>query len=685
MIVIGITGGYDPSCGDFNHETGFKFNFGKGNSHDSAAALIKDGEVIAAIEQERINRIKHTNARPTNAIRYCLDVAGLNISDVDYFAYYVSEKRVNAALKRLLLHMPGMEVFEDGRALLGAALRRDLGDDFDPGKLVFVNHHLAHAVSSFSMSGFDSSLVMTIDGQGDALAGAVYHGIDGKLQRISSTAISDSLGFFYLDIIKLLGFDIFDEYKVMGLAPYGDPARFRDLLKTLYTLRSRGRYIIHDRKAQRLMNSVCLRRRGEKITQDHKDLAASLQEALEDIALHQIEHYRNAVYPRKITNIFSQSTVPKRLCLAGGVAHNCSLNGKILNSSMFDEVFVQPASHDAGCALGAALHVCQKYSKGNHTNQPLQHVYWGKDVGSNEKIEKILDKWVGLVEFSRMENPAKTVAKLISQGAVVGWVQGRSEFGPRALGNRSILADPRPEDNKTLINSMVKKREGFRPFAPAVLNEYAHTYFDIPQESEPPFMTFVVSVKEEYRSQLGAVTHVDGTARVQTVSKQINKRFWELIDAFRAITNVPILLNTSFNNNAEPIVDSDEDALTCFLTTDLTHLVIGDYLIVKRNNLPEECLNMNVSLPGHIDLVHTSRRLPGKKQEGSFRGIDTTQQRHMNLSPLIYNLLIQLEHDDIPLGDLMTRNGLDHAEQRCQIAEELYGLWSERMLILQPH
>src|SRR5262249_1296171 len=282
---------------------------------------------------------------------------------------------------------------------------------------------------------------------------------------------------------------------------------------------------------------------------------ASLQETLEDIAFHTIRYYR-------------QVTGQKRLCLAGGVAHNCTLNGKLLYSGLFDDVFIQPAAHDAGCALGSAMHAYLQ-AKGSLSRPRLDHVFWGSDAGADDEIESTLSRWTELVEFEKVDNVAERAAQLLAGGSVIGWVQGRSEFGPRALGNRSILADPRPAENKRVINAMVKKREGYRPFAPSVPEEDAADIFVPPPMKTAPFMIFVVDVREHQRALLGAVTHVNGSARVQTVSRSTNARYHRLLAEFKALTGVPVLLNTSFNNNAEPIVDSVEDAVVCYLTTGL--------------------------------------------------------------------------------------------------------------------
>jgi carbamoyltransferase len=360
----------------------------------------------------------------------------------------------------------------------------------------------------------------------------------GAFAEIDAFPQSKSLGVLYLEAIKYIGYASFDEYKVMGLAPYGDPERFLGLLRTSYALLPDGKYdLALDRIDATLKPAVERRAKGAPITQAHMDLAAGLQSALEEIVLHVLRHHQRASGHR-------------RLCLAGGVAHNCTMNGKIARSGMFEEIFVQPAAHDAGCALGAALAVSVPDGAAPRPRR-LSSVYWGRDVGDDRAIRAELDRWSPWLTVERSADVARTAASLIAGGAVIGWVQGRSEFGPRALGHRSILADPRPAENKDRINRMVKKREAYRPFAPSVLEERAHEFFVLPQAASTlGFMVIVLEVREDRRELLGAITHVDGTARVQTVSRAASPRYWDVIHAFGELTGVPVLLNTSFNNNA---------------------------------------------------------------------------------------------------------------------------------------
>jgi len=380
------------------------------------------------------------------------------------------------------------------------------------------------------------------------------------------------------------------------LAPYGNPEVYRDMFKTFYSLLPNGRHETHHQFFPVLNRLEGIpREKDDPFTQVHKDVAAAIQDALEAIAFHILKHYK-AKYN------------PKRLCLAGGVAQNCTLNGKILYSGMFDDVFVQPASTDAGTAIGGALYTYYTEAKQKPVGQRrLEHVYWGTDIGDNDQILQTIRQWELFLDCEKHDQIEAVTAQLLAEGAVVGWVQGRTEFGPRALGNRSILADPRPPENKDVINAMVKKREAFRPFAPSVLEEYAAEYYDIPDHwhyKKFPFMTFVLGVRKDKQQILGATTHVDGTARIQTVSKDTNPRYWTLIDEFRKITGIPVVLNTSFNNNVEPIVNTVEEAIVCFLTTKINYLVAGNYLMKKKEVDHRLFLEMIPSLPLHVELAH---------------------------------------------------------------------------------
>ncbi|MCP4347097.1 MAG: nodulation protein [Desulfobacterales bacterium] len=662
MIVVGLAG-----YGESVYEN--KMNLPYWLGHDTAAVLLKDGKVLAGSEEERLNRIKHTNKMWAQSLRFCLESSGITPRDVDAFACNLTEESYNMLLKKLCLHNPKFEGLTDARAFLTDMISRQLNCEIDPGKIMFVHHHLCHAESAYFHSGYDNALVLTADGQGDMMSGSVYSAWGSELEHLKFFSASDSLGDLYTESIRFLGYKLFDEYKVMGLAPYGDPGKYRDILNSFYQLLPDGEYRIFLDRIVSLYSVLTPRKKGEPFTQTHKDIAASLQEALEKIMFHILTHYQKV-------------TAHKNICLAGGVAHNCTVNGKILYSGMFEDIFVQPAAHDAGCALGAALHV-HNSQKSSARPEPVRHVFWGTDIGDNNFIQKTLELWKPLVQFEKQENICKEAARLMADGAVIGWVQGRSEFGPRALGNRSILADPRPAENKERINMMVKKREGYRPFAPSVLEEYVDEYFETNGKKSFPFMIFVLNVNQDKRESLGAITHVDGTARIQSVSGDTNPMYWQLINEFRKITGIPIVLNTSFNNNAEPIVDSLEDSIACYLTTGLNYFVAGDYLVSKKNISYKNYLDMTVSLP-----IFTGLRKAGRfVSENEFCTSDEIYcnfdgGRSAQLSSQAYELLTKADKEKT-LGDLCRSLAISE-EQTEEVINEIVELWSQRLVVIEP-
>ncbi|MES0213621.1 carbamoyltransferase [Mesorhizobium sp. M0028] len=666
MLCLGISGGLDQV-----HEN--RFELRNAFMHDGAAVLVRDGRVIAAVEEERLNRMKHSNKLPIRSIQYCLSAAGVQLNDIDRVALYASEPYANAMLEGMSASHPDiLSIPLDAKTLVQDLLTREFGTKLDSSRISFVGHHQAHAVSAFAMSGFEQSLILAIDGSGDFLSGLLAVGSGTEITQLEAFPENNSLGLFYLETIRYLGYGLFDEYKVMGLAPYGDPAPYRELFEQFYELSANGGgYRVHlDRIGPALLRNIEVRRKGMPFTQQHRDVSASLQEALERIVFHILRHHREA-------------TGMKRLCLAGGVAHNCTMNGKLLYSGLFEDIFVQPASHDAGCALGAALIVSNEMGRPAPCER-LQGVYWGPDLGSERAVQQELNAWAGHLEVERSDDVASSAADWIANGAVIGWVQGRSEFGPRALGNRSILADPRPAANKDRINAMVKKREGYRPFAPSVLEEDASEFFDLPDgRHEFPFMNFVVRVRDSKRALLGAITHVDGTARLQTVSRDANPAYWEVINAFKKRTGTPILLNTSFNNNAEPIVDSVADAIATFLTTELDGLVVGPFLVKKRAATLQDWTALAVSLPPYVSL-HQTRAYKAPDRRETHCEISTTHfsSDSLRISHDLFNLLMRIEGEAV-LGDLLSTIAPDQAKREA-LMEGLRRLWEQRLVRLHP-
>lgn len=639
--------------------------------HDAAAALVENGHILAAVEEERLNRIKHFGGFPVQAIRSCLAVRNVDLQEVDLIVVDESEEFLNK--------VAGQHVLEDaevrlrtGRERIADLFAREFGVDVAT-KIRFCGHHRAHLSSAFYPSGFDRALVVSIDAWGEHLSGVVALGEAGRLTELAEYGINQSIGELYVESIKVLGYRRFDEYKVMGLAPYGNPKTFRNVIARCYRLLPKGDYEIEPAHLRtELLTEAGLialaRRTGEPFSQQHKDFAAALQEALEEIVLHVLGH-------------FAQATGERSLCLAGGVAHNCSMNGAILTSGGFDRVFVQPAAHDAGNAVGAAL-ALDAEARRPLRHEAMTHIYLGPSVGDRDAIRMELQKWETLLAVELCPDITARTARLLADGAVVGWVQGRSEFGPRALGNRSILADARPVANRDRVNGMVKKREAYRPFAPSVPQERLGDFFVVPpSEANLGFMVFVTRVHETVRELLGAVTHVDGSARVHAVARDVNPRYWSLLDTFGALTGVPVLLNTSFNRNIEPIVDSVHDAVTCFLTTDLDWLIIEDFLISRRQPASFDKL---------IPRLRPSRKLVavGSPYEGSthiFR-LESISNRWFSepvqeLSENAFRVLLAADGLQT-IHELLSR--VNAISEGSLVVKELLRLWEARAIVLAP-
>jgi carbamoyltransferase len=559
--------------------------------HDAAAALIHDGKIISCAAEERFTRAKHSlnlvgnTLLPKNAIWYCLQDAGISIHNVDIVAHYCNFTD-ESILKRLeLLHSSVRPVDVDGlresyfKIYESMLCRESTLSQFEaitgerPQSFLPVGHHEAHAASAFFCSGFSEALILTLDGSGELESSIIALGRGSRIEEIRRTYLPTSLGALYLIVTVYLGFrSLGDEYKVMGLAAYGNPATYRACFESLITLEEDGQYLTPG-LAQKGLQEFLLRRLGaprkpwEPIEGKHADIAAALQEALCRTVLHLLRHAR-------------AHTKVRRLCMAGGVALNCSLTGAIARSGLFDDIFVQPASSDEGGSLGAALFAFHGGSDAA-TNDRLMHASFGP-LFEPDEIHRALRKYEDKLIWSFRDDIESAAAEELSRGKVVGWFQGRMEFGPRALGNRSILADPRDPNMKDRINKQIKRREAFRPFAPAILEEEAGNYFDMTGLSSSPFMLFAVPVKREKINIIPAVTHVDGTARVQTVSRDDNPAFWNLISKFKRLAGIPVVLNTSFNVRNEPIVCSPTDALKCFLATDIDCLGIGPFFVRKR-------------------------------------------------------------------------------------------------------
>jgi carbamoyltransferase len=581
--------------------------------HDSAASITYNGKIIAAAEEERFNRKKHYGEFPTLAIQYCLNEAGITLGDIDVVAYFWQRwAEVINGVKHFFRYFPGtlaalkrdnnqsivetiqkdgvQEHYDDynvGGALLlhlfrtftlGKTLTRAL--DYKGStkfKVELVDHHLAHAYSTFIPSPFEEAAIMTIDGIGsDGTCTQLAIGQGTKIKTIRKVKYPHSLGAFYSVITEYLGFyPSSDEYKVMGFAPFGDDRYVNDF-KQLIKLQPEGEYefdlswFSHQYTGKHRVSQKFIdvfgppRERGSKAVEPHyAGIAFAAQKTLEETCLH-------------MAKWLAKKTGLTNLCLAGGVALNCVMNGRLLDETPFDNFFAGPAAADGGTALGSALLVNSKRTK---TRTNGNYIYLGPGF-DDQAIENALKE--KKVTYAKKADIAAFTAQRLADGYVVGWFQGRMEYGPRALGNRSIVADPRDPGMQDRLNEKVKHREPFRPFAPSVLVENVGDFFERTHPS--PVMLLVSQVLDDRKKDIPAITHIDGTARVQTVSKDINPMYWSLIKHFESLTGIPLVVNTSFNDNNEPIVCTPQDAINCYLNTDIDGLAIGSFWLEKNDS-----------------------------------------------------------------------------------------------------
>jgi carbamoyltransferase len=549
--------------------------------HDSACCLLRDGALVAAVQEERFSRVKNDRALPRQAFRYCLREAGLSIADIDGVAFYEDHVlKLGRQIWMSLLPDLSAERRESLRRRLVSpppqdAIRRTLGYD---GPVEIVDHHHSHAASAYYFSGFQEAAILTVDGVGDWPTTTYSRASGTNIERFETVDFPDSLGLFYSAVTGYLGFEVNEgEYKIMGLAPYGQPL-YADALRPLIQIGPAGQYRL-DMKYFGYLHGDCMyspefvdllgrptRQPESPIEQFHRDVARSAQLVLEDVMIEKVRYLH-------------EQAPSENLCLAGGVALNVVANARVLREGPFERLFVQPAAGDAGGAVGAAA-VAYVHSTGRRPSETaLRSVFLGPQTSTAE-VHRVLEGSTAQFEDFRDREPEllERVVGHLAAGKVVGWFQGRCEFGPRALGARSILADPRLPEMRDRINASVKKRESFRPFAPSVLEEEQSRHFDLRHPSV--FMLETCQVISPL--PLPAITHVDGSARIHTVCAEDNPRFWRLIDAFRQRTGCPILLNTSFNLRGEPIVGSAVDALACFASSSIDILVLEDFVLDRR-------------------------------------------------------------------------------------------------------
>ncbi|MSR86584.1 hypothetical protein EXS70_00185 [Candidatus Peribacteria bacterium] len=556
--------------------------------HDSAACLVRGGEVVFAAHEERYTRKKHDEALPKNAIEHALKYAGITIDDVDAIVFY--EKPLLKFFDRIiptyitqwplgfLTYHRAMHEWMQKKLWIPQNLKKELKYK---GPVLFTSHHESHAASAYYASGFPDAAVVTVDGVGEWATTTIGRGKGTELNIVQELHFPHSLGLLYSAITYYIGFKVNSaEYKVMGLAPYGEPKYMKEM-RELIEVREDGsfrmnmkyfNYEVGLRMTGRAIEQLFgqpTRRQEAPLTQFHKDVARSLQEITEEIML-------------KVCTHAKKLCPSDNLCLAGGVALNCVANGKVLRAGIFKNIFIQPAAGDAGGALGAALAAWHKEYGGERLPK-MEHVYLG-NAYTQDEIEAYLNAQGLPYEKLGDAELIETTAGLLQGTNVVGWFQGRMEYGPRSLGNRSILADARNKENWQKVNLKIKFRESFRPFAPTVLEEKVSEWFDLDRES--PYMLLVADTRPDKRELIPAVTHVDGSARIQTIRRDQNPRYYDLIKAFEQKTGCPVIINTSFNVRGEPIVESPKDAVNCFLHTHMDILVMGNCLL-RKEKMPE--------------------------------------------------------------------------------------------------
>ncbi len=557
--------------------------------HDAGAALVKDGQLVAAAEEERFNRQKHYSDFPRQAVAYCLAEAGITIDDVDYIGFYEKPLvKFNRIIETILARWPltywnwvkSMPVWLMHKLRISHTIQAELGTDQD---IYYCQHHLAHAASAFLVSPYEEAAIITADGVGEWTTTGWGTGKGSEIVIEKEIRFPHSVGLLFSAITAYLGFRVNDaEWKVMGLAPYGKPT-YVDKFREVVDIRDDGsfrlnmKYFTHTHSTSRMFNRRWealfgrpMRPTETELDDFHRDIAHSGQKIVEEIMVKMAAHVH-------------RETGMDNLCVAGGVGLNCVANWRMLQESGFKNIFIQPAAGDSGGALGTAFYLYNSVLK-NPRTFTMTHAYWGPSF-TDDQIRRALDRaGLNYRYVDREEDLLEETAAMIADGKVIGWFQGRLEFGPRALGARSLIADARNPQMKDIINAKVKFREAFRPFAPSVLRERAHEYFEMPEGMDAPFMLLVPRVRADKHAVLPAITHQDGTGRVQTVTEEDNGRYYRLIKTFGARTGVPVVINTSFNVRGEPIVCTPQNAIDTFVKTGIDAIVLGNCVVTEKPN-----------------------------------------------------------------------------------------------------
>jgi len=601
MLTLGLCGGLDSV-----HEQAF--DTPSNYTYDGAAVLLENGSVLAAFEEERLNRIKHSNKLPVQAIARCLCTRDVDLTDID-------------------------------------------------------EHKLAHAVAAMAQSGFAESLVYVIDNAGGVFAGSHSRNGAVTLTPAMATAPTMSIQKLFHAVFPFLGLGLFDEYKAMALAPYGDPTVYASFIESLYEL-GPGHYLLHLDRIASLVGKVEPRQPGEDFTQAHKDLAASLQHAMEDIVLHVLANAKH------VTGI-------ERVCLAGGMAENSSTNGRIIYTELFREVFVHPAAYDAGCALGAALPAAQEI--GTLPAARVQGVAWGSEVGKTAEISARLKCWSGFVTVEQHDHIELAAAQRLARGDVIGWAQGRAEFGSHALGHRTALADPQRPGATVCLARALRRSTPYRPFGLAVIEEEAEQLFDLRGGPDAfRFMAAAARARDRTRALLPAGVHVDGTARLQIVARETSPRYWALLCSFQDLTGMPALLSASLNTEFEPTAESIDDAIATFLTSELDGLVLGSCMMDRSAPTWRDRLGRLVSLPPYVQMMRTKRREQGDDLLGHEIRTSYDPPRRRAICAELGDALEGLGRA-VPAAKLL--NAYSQARQ-LELLDELKTLWAERLIVL---
>lgn len=658
-LTLGLCGGLDSV-----HERAF--DSPSNYSFDGAAVLLADGVVVAAVEEERVNRIKHSSKLPVESIRRCLDAAGADLIEVDRIAYYTDEASANSLLTRFRLLKPGRLSNIDARTLFAQLLGHSFACQVDASRLCFFEHRLTHAMPAMAQSGYMRSLVYVLDNAGGVFLGSRHENGLVELEPLMMTGPEISIQRLFHAVFPFLGLDLFDEYRAMALAPHGDPTVFADIVGSTYELLPEGRYRLQLNRVAELIGIVEPPAADGGFEQVHRDLASSLQHVIEDIALHVLAYHR-------------QTTGIDRVCLAGGMAENTSMSAALAYSGLFRDVFVHPAAYDAGCALGAALLAAQQLAP--LPNQRVHSVAWGTPLGAEPDLAAYLKRWRGFVHVEKPLDIAEAVANGLSDGRAIGWAQGRSEFGSHALGQRTALSDPRSLEHSTRLLTALRRSTRYRPFSLAIMEEHAGELFDLPRGPDQfRFAAVAAKATELARALVPAAIQVDGSVRLQCVSHDVLPEFWTVLQKFYERTGVPALLTASLNTEVEPTADSLEDAIVTFISSGLDSMAVGPLMVTRSTPSWEERLSLQVEIPPYIEVVRTRRG--GPTADAIRYELRTTfdPPRRQTLSSSLGELLASCAGGE-PLGLALSSFG--HSEQ-MKLASEMNTLWDQRLIRLLP-